>query len=483
MTPKTSNASTLKTTTDLSALTHEIAKSVSAGDTGGPSSKRTKHVEKAKVQQLTKQLAMRLQYAKLKVDHGWSRQNLDEVENLYFHHYRDRRPEPSHQYLKAPQRRIGAAPFPSSSTSASTSHVHVEVSAPSGSQTKPGQPTSPSQTTPLSPLRTQPTIVVDGAQGPPGPLPIGYDPSVYSVGLNSASSSVPTQPSSSTSATRTASSPRPVVRTSHHGSRSHPYLLSPNATGSSSASVLASPHKISAKKAGKAPVRGGSSTGGGSKALGKTSSKTSIPSTLQSPQIAESTAAARLAQMMGTKPTAGPAGSTSVAVPAPSSLAGPTSYESFWSQLGSGGLGARTLLSASPSRSTSQSTSAAPPLSATSSGVLKTGVTPTSSFGASTSTSGLLQSHPITSPAPNPTAGDVPASANISATATTTVPYHSLFRALQVTPEQLAASDARLNAATSQAQIGSYNPPAAAFAMSGSKVLNRLPPATQSNPA
>ncbi|EIW74028.1 hypothetical protein CONPUDRAFT_170324 [Coniophora puteana RWD-64-598 SS2] len=29
---------------------------------------------------------MRLQYAKLKVEHGWQRQNLTEVENLYFHH-------------------------------------------------------------------------------------------------------------------------------------------------------------------------------------------------------------------------------------------------------------------------------------------------------------------------------------------------------------------------------------------------------------
>ncbi|KIM77634.1 hypothetical protein PILCRDRAFT_615634 [Piloderma croceum F 1598] len=29
---------------------------------------------------------MRLQYARLKVEHGWQRQNLNEVENLYFHH-------------------------------------------------------------------------------------------------------------------------------------------------------------------------------------------------------------------------------------------------------------------------------------------------------------------------------------------------------------------------------------------------------------
>ncbi|KAF8625494.1 hypothetical protein AX15_005344 [Amanita polypyramis BW_CC] len=43
-------------------------------------------VEKAKVAHLTRQLQLRLQYAKLKVDHGWHRQNLNEVENLYFRH-------------------------------------------------------------------------------------------------------------------------------------------------------------------------------------------------------------------------------------------------------------------------------------------------------------------------------------------------------------------------------------------------------------
>jgi len=33
------------------------------------------------------ELQIRLQYARLKVDHGWTRQTLSEVENLYFHHY------------------------------------------------------------------------------------------------------------------------------------------------------------------------------------------------------------------------------------------------------------------------------------------------------------------------------------------------------------------------------------------------------------
>ncbi|KAF8256959.1 hypothetical protein EI94DRAFT_1836272 [Lactarius quietus] len=43
-------------------------------------------LEKAKVVNLSKQLQIRLQYARLKVEHGWQRQSLNEVENLYFHH-------------------------------------------------------------------------------------------------------------------------------------------------------------------------------------------------------------------------------------------------------------------------------------------------------------------------------------------------------------------------------------------------------------
>lgn len=97
MSPTKANALAPSTTTDLAAIAMEVAKSVTAGaDVQGHTSgqsKRAKHVEKTKLQhvsrreyltltlladfgcfvgfQLTKQLAMRLQYAKLKVDHGW----------------------------------------------------------------------------------------------------------------------------------------------------------------------------------------------------------------------------------------------------------------------------------------------------------------------------------------------------------------------------------------------------------------------------
>ncbi|KAF9643310.1 hypothetical protein BDM02DRAFT_3273107 [Thelephora ganbajun] len=49
--------------------------------------------EKAKATHLSRQLRLRLQYAKLKVEHGWIKQNLNEVENLYFRHSRKSRPE------------------------------------------------------------------------------------------------------------------------------------------------------------------------------------------------------------------------------------------------------------------------------------------------------------------------------------------------------------------------------------------------------
>ncbi|KAI0793700.1 hypothetical protein C8Q74DRAFT_526120 [Fomes fomentarius] len=46
------------------------------------------------ISQLSSQLRLRLQYAKLKVEHGWQRQSLSEVENLYFRHTHLTRPYP-----------------------------------------------------------------------------------------------------------------------------------------------------------------------------------------------------------------------------------------------------------------------------------------------------------------------------------------------------------------------------------------------------
>ncbi|KAH9926282.1 uncharacterized protein BXZ73DRAFT_90954 [Epithele typhae] len=50
--------------------------------------------DKAKANYLSGQLRVRLQYAKLKVEHGWQRQSLSEVENLYFRHTHLTRPYP-----------------------------------------------------------------------------------------------------------------------------------------------------------------------------------------------------------------------------------------------------------------------------------------------------------------------------------------------------------------------------------------------------
>ncbi|KAH9847604.1 hypothetical protein C2E23DRAFT_493904 [Lenzites betulinus] len=51
-------------------------------------------VDRAKANYLSGQLRLRLQYAKLKVEHGWQRQSLSEVENLYFRHTHLTRPYP-----------------------------------------------------------------------------------------------------------------------------------------------------------------------------------------------------------------------------------------------------------------------------------------------------------------------------------------------------------------------------------------------------
>ncbi|KAJ7650691.1 hypothetical protein FB45DRAFT_1050593 [Roridomyces roridus] len=49
----------------------------------------TQAVKKAKAQHLLRQLQLRLQYAKLKVDRGWQKQQINEVENLYFRQQKD----------------------------------------------------------------------------------------------------------------------------------------------------------------------------------------------------------------------------------------------------------------------------------------------------------------------------------------------------------------------------------------------------------
>ncbi|KAF8811166.1 hypothetical protein BYT27DRAFT_7134146 [Phlegmacium glaucopus] len=56
--------------------------------------RRKQTMERAKAVHLSRQLQMRLQYARLKVEHGWQKQNLNEVENLYFHHSHLRGPKP-----------------------------------------------------------------------------------------------------------------------------------------------------------------------------------------------------------------------------------------------------------------------------------------------------------------------------------------------------------------------------------------------------
>ncbi|KDQ54038.1 hypothetical protein JAAARDRAFT_408877 [Jaapia argillacea MUCL 33604] len=56
--------------------------------------RRKQTLERARANHLSRQLQMRLQYAKLKVEHGWQRQNLNEVENLYFHHSHINKPRP-----------------------------------------------------------------------------------------------------------------------------------------------------------------------------------------------------------------------------------------------------------------------------------------------------------------------------------------------------------------------------------------------------
>ncbi|KAG6840256.1 hypothetical protein C0991_007913 [Blastosporella zonata] len=65
------------------------------GPTHENEKRRKQTVERARANHLSRQLQMRLQYARLKVQYGWQKQNLNEVENLYFHHSHQRGPKPT----------------------------------------------------------------------------------------------------------------------------------------------------------------------------------------------------------------------------------------------------------------------------------------------------------------------------------------------------------------------------------------------------
>jgi len=71
-----------------------MVSSTSAPQVSENEKRRKQTMERAKAIHLSRQLQMRLQYARLKVEHGWQKQNLNEVENLYFHHSHLRGPKP-----------------------------------------------------------------------------------------------------------------------------------------------------------------------------------------------------------------------------------------------------------------------------------------------------------------------------------------------------------------------------------------------------
>ncbi|KAL6306118.1 hypothetical protein BKA93DRAFT_161556 [Sparassis latifolia] len=94
--------------------------------TSQPDPKRRKLTpERARATYLSGQLRLRLQYAKLKVEHGWQRQTLNEVENLYFHHTQKHRPPPIHSGRR--NARVSFHPFSSASPNGSSSLFPVSI--------------------------------------------------------------------------------------------------------------------------------------------------------------------------------------------------------------------------------------------------------------------------------------------------------------------------------------------------------------------
>ncbi|KAG5650294.1 hypothetical protein H0H81_012722 [Sphagnurus paluster] len=86
--------------------------------------RRKQTVERAKANHLSRQLQLRLQYARLKVDHGWEKQNLNEVENLYFHHSHQRGPKPYPSTSMVTTTRDSSTSY----TTTTTSNLHLPKS-------------------------------------------------------------------------------------------------------------------------------------------------------------------------------------------------------------------------------------------------------------------------------------------------------------------------------------------------------------------
>ncbi|KAJ8082449.1 hypothetical protein PM082_008304 [Marasmius tenuissimus] len=91
----------------------------------GDDRKRKITYERAKVIHLSRQLQLRLQYARLKVEHGWHKQNLNEVENLYFRHSHTK-PRPSLRDLPIMTCPVTPATQQSSQTSCTTQNSSDE---------------------------------------------------------------------------------------------------------------------------------------------------------------------------------------------------------------------------------------------------------------------------------------------------------------------------------------------------------------------
>ncbi|KAG6918801.1 hypothetical protein DXG01_011553 [Tephrocybe rancida] len=138
--------------------------------------RRKQTVERAKANH------MRLQYARLKVDHGWQKQNLNEVENLYFHHSHLRGPKPSPTMMTAtlnePSTTYPSITSPSSNTSQSSlsfklgpsslSRGHTSgSSSPSHADNVPPDSSAPqaiSSHDPSLPLQSAPAAVVNPSE-------------------------------------------------------------------------------------------------------------------------------------------------------------------------------------------------------------------------------------------------------------------------------------------------------------------------------
>ncbi|KAJ3483446.1 hypothetical protein NLI96_g6305 [Meripilus lineatus] len=316
--------------------------------------KRKQTLERAKANYLSGQLRLRLQYAKLKVEHGWQRQNLNEVENLYFRHSHMRKPtvptagpsHPTHPSVSAEHSIITTGPSAPESSQATEPASQPDPSSsgyPSSSQQPPELTRTETQGTDISQAHAPPpsqglsqasSVVFNGSTLPTSELPSQPQINTTNVAPSPSpplASSVPPKPKRTRARFSNTTRPKSINNRSASNSQHSPSI--PNSTPSSSRLSQPPDNPDTTSNANNTPSQPSQSSSTKPSPPSRTGSSTGSTFT---PSSSTGAAAASSSAMFGSS----------------SSIGSPLTYDSFWSSHSLSTQTYRSLLSTTTSLST-----------------------------------------------------------------------------------------------------------------------------------